>query len=91
MAQQARSNDIYVFTLGLGSALTEQSGKTGWQERGEYLLYRMANDPAMQDNSDLASDFDATQKQGVYCYAVDEDALGPCFDKMLDVIVRLTL
>ncbi|GEA49808.1 hypothetical protein VIN01S_06120 [Vibrio inusitatus NBRC 102082] len=97
MASTARSNNIFVFTLGLGDALQEESGKDD-DERGEYLLYRMANDPAMltatfpgESGTPLAADFDPDQKQGVYCFAETEDDLGPCFDKMLEVIIRLTL
>ncbi|GEA59051.1 vWA domain-containing protein [Vibrio comitans] len=97
MASTARSNNIFVFTLGLGDALQEESGKNN-DERGEYLLYRMANDPAMltatfpgETGTPLAADFEPDQNQGVYCFAETEDDLGPCFDKMLEVIIRLTL
>ncbi|USD31235.1 MULTISPECIES: vWA domain-containing protein [Vibrio] len=89
IATAARDEDIYVFTLGLGSSLTSSTGPDN--EQGEDLLMRMANDPKMLDDTDLAADFRADQLQGVYCHAVDEEALGPCFDEMLDVIIRLTL
>lgn len=89
MAEKARQEDIYVFTLGLGSSLTSFSGPD--MEKGEDLLLRMANDPSMLSRPSLSSDFKPTQLQGVYCHAVDEEALGPCFDQMLDVIIRLTL
>lgn len=89
MAEAARNENIIVFTLGLDSALTAASGPDN--EEGQDLLMRMANDPAMLDDPDLAGDFQAGQLQGVYCHAIDEDALGPCFDEMLDVIIRLTL
>lgn len=89
MAEAARKEDIYVFTLGLGSSLTSAAGPD--DEIGEDLLLRMANDPKMLDDSDLAGDYHADQLEGVYCHAVDEDALGPCFDEMLNVIIRLTL
>lgn len=89
IATAARGEDIYVFTLGLGSSLTSSTGPDN--EQGEDLLMRMANDPRMLDDADLAGDFRADQLQGVYCHAVDEEALGPCFDEMLDVIIRLTL
>ncbi|CAM2969539.1 vWA domain-containing protein [Vibrio rarus] len=101
MAASARQQGIYVFTLGLGSALQETSGLTvshpdpsnssTAKEKGEYLLYRMANDPAMQNIDWLATEYRPDEQQGVYCYAETEDDLGPCFDKMLDVIIRLTL
>ncbi|OBT13869.1 hypothetical protein A9264_01640 [Vibrio sp. UCD-FRSSP16_10] len=82
IAHAAREDGIYVFTLGLGSQLQSQQGV----ETGEELLYRMANDPNMS-----SSDFDEDQPQGLYCYAEYEEDLGPCFDKMLDVIIRLTM
>lgn len=89
MAEKARQEDIYVFTLGLGSSLTRNSGPDG--EKGEDLLLRMANDPKMLSKPSLSGDFKSSQLEGVYCHAVDEDALGPCFDQLLDVIIRLTL
>lgn len=89
MATAARNEDIYVFTLGLGSSLTSSSGPDS--EFGEDLLLRMANSPALLNDPDLSSDFHSDQLQGVYCHAVDEGALGPCFDEMLDVIIRLTM
>ncbi|NOH95860.1 vWA domain-containing protein [Vibrio sp. 99-70-13A1] len=89
MAEAARLEGTYVFTLGLGSSLTSTSGPDS--EYGEDLLLRMANDPAMLDDTDLAGDYKSDQLEGVYCHAVDEQALGPCFDQMLDVIIRLTM
>ncbi len=89
MATAARQENIYVFTLGLGSSLTSSSGPDN--EYGEDLLLRMSNAPRMLEEVNLADDFQADQLQGVYCHAVDEDALGPCFDEMLNVIIRLTL
>ncbi len=89
MAEKARQENIYVFTLGLGSSLTTNSGPDS--EKGEDFLLRMANDPKMKSKPGLAGDFKPSQLEGVYCHAVDEEALGPCFDQMLDVIIRLTL
>ncbi|WP_117235134.1 TadE/TadG family type IV pilus assembly protein [Vibrio maerlii] len=89
MAEAARIADIYVFTLGLGSALTDTSGPDA--EKGEDLLLRMANSPKLLDDNTLKDDYKSNQLNGVYCHAVDEDALGPCFDEMLDVIIRLTM
>ncbi|KJY82970.1 von Willebrand factor type A [Vibrio galatheae] len=89
MAEAARNEGIYVFTLGLGSALTSAAGPDN--ELGEDLLLRMANDPKLLDDADLADDYHADQLEGVYCHAEDEQALGPCFDEMLNVIIRLTL
>lgn len=89
MATAARAEGIYVFTLGLGSSLTSGAGPDN--EIGEDMLLRMANDPRLLDDSDLAGDYRSDQLEGVYCHAVDEEALGPCFDEMLNVIIRLTL
>ncbi|MCZ8500354.1 VWA domain-containing protein [Vibrio lentus] len=89
IAEAARGEDIYVFTLGLGSSLTSATGPDS--EFGEDLLLRMANSSALLDDPDLSADYDPAQLEGVYCHAIDEEALGPCFDEMLDVIIRLTL
>ncbi|GAA4887245.1 vWA domain-containing protein [Ferrimonas pelagia] len=89
IAEQARKEGIYVLTLGLGSRLTEGTGPDN--ERGEDLLVRMANDPSMLNDSDLADDFKPDQLQGIYCHAVNIDALAPCFEEMLEVIIRLTI
>lgn len=89
MAELARKEGIYVFTLGLGSRLQQQSGPDS--EYGEDMLMRMANDTIMLDDTSLSADFQADQIEGVYCHAVDEDALAPCFGEMLEVIIKLTL
>lgn len=89
MAEFARQNNIIVLTLGLGSRLQEQTGPDN--ERGEDMLLRMANDPKMLTIPALAGDFKPNQLQGVYCHAINEDALGPCFEEMLKVIIRLTI
>jgi Flp pilus assembly protein TadG len=89
MAEYARQNGIFVLTLGLGSRLTQPTGPD--RERGEEMLMRMANDPRMVDIPALASDFRPDQPQGIYCHAVDKDALAPCFADMMAVIIRLTL
>ncbi|WP_375748866.1 VWA domain-containing protein [Vibrio sp. HN007] len=89
MAEAARKEDIYVFTLGLGSSLQTTTGPD--YEIGEEMLLRMANDPSMLNNGQVAGDFKSDQLQGLYCHAVNEYALGPCFDQMLDIIIRLTL
>ncbi|MCK4788300.1 MAG: hypothetical protein KAV87_31450, partial [Desulfobacteraceae bacterium] len=82
MAKEARSEGIYVYTLGLGFRLTQGSGPNN--EPGEVILLRMAND----ENADIRFD---DEPQGVYCYAEDDDALGPCFNKIVQAIIRLTI
>ena len=89
MAEYARQNGIFVFTLGLGSALTEPKGPDG--DLGEDMLLRMANDPSMENLPALQADFRVNQPQGLYCHAVDEDALGPCFDEIVSTIIRLSV
>lgn len=82
MAKEARSDGIYVYTLGLGYRLQNGSGPN--DEPGEVILLRMAND----ENADIRFD---DEPQGVYCYAADDDALGPCFNKIVEAIIRLTI
>lgn len=89
MAEYARQRGIYVLTLGLGSRLTDATGPDN--EQGEDMLIRMANDPRMLDDPSLAGDYKPNEPQGVYCHAVDENALAPCFEEMLEVIIRLTI
>lgn len=89
MAEYARKKGIFVLTLGLGASLNQQKGPD--RERGDEMLMRMANDPRMLNNPSLATDFKADQPQGVYCHAIDEYALAPCFAEMLAIIIRLTI
>jgi len=89
MAELARKEGVYVFTLGLGSRLQEQSGPDS--EYGEDMLMRMSNTSKMLNDASLSSDYEADQLEGVYCHAIDEDALAPCFGEMLEVIIKLTL
>lgn len=98
MAYAARADDIYIFTLGLGSSLTYSMDINGSNVgTGEDMLYRMANDTRMSSANGYDAQlypqlhFQADQTQGLYCYAEDERDLGPCFDKILDFITRLTL
>ncbi|GAD89603.1 hypothetical protein VHA01S_023_00170 [Vibrio halioticoli NBRC 102217] len=98
MAYAARADDIYIFTLGLGSSLTSSMDINGSNVgTGEDMLYRMANDARMGGANGYDAllypqlHFQANQTQGLYCYAEDERDLGPCFDKILDFITRLTL
>jgi len=82
MAKKARQQGIFVYTLGLGYRLTQGSGPDN--EVGEDILLRMANDSR-------ADTYNSSEPQGVYCYAADDDALGPCFNKIVDEIIRLTI
>ncbi len=88
MAYAAREDGIYVYTLGLGSSLTAGEGPD--YEQGEDMLKLMANDSDILNDSILDDYFVSDQPQGVYCYAVDEQALGPCFNEIVEEIIRLT-
>lgn len=81
MARLARQNGIYVFTLGLGSHLTEATGSDG--EHGDAVLKRMANDPS-------ADTYSSSELQGLYCYAADTSELQACYDAIASMIFRLT-
>lgn len=85
MAKAARKAGKYVYTLGLGSLVVDPTGPD--RERGEELLMRMANDP----RADTYEPDPEQETQGIYCYAVDEDALGPCYEKILEAIIRLSI
>lgn len=85
MAEKSRSEHIYVFTLGLGDALTYAAGPDG--EKGEDILKCMAN---VADAPARCVQSGATQPIGTYCHAADENELKPCFDKLASAILRIT-
>lgn len=92
LANTARSQDIRVYTIGLGNALNTletsfsggNCGYTPANERGSTILKRLAN----------ASDSDSpnsSQPQGLYCFAATESDLNRCFSTIASEILRLTL
>jgi Flp pilus assembly protein TadG len=85
MAAKARSEGIYVFTLGLGFRLTEPTGPD--KEPGDVVLKCMANTADAQPGCVAAG---AGQPVGIYCHAVDANALKPCFEKLASAILRIT-
>ena len=85
MAAKARSEGIYVFTLGLGGQLTTGTGPDG--ERGDVVLKCMANTADALPSCVAAG---AGQPVGIYCHAVDENGLKPCFEKLASAILRIT-
>jgi Flp pilus assembly protein TadG len=85
MAAKARSEGIYVFTLGLGGQLTTGTEPDG--ERGDVVLKCMANTADAQPSCVAAG---AGQPVGIYCHAVDANALKPCFEKLASAILRIT-
>ncbi|USX15542.1 VWA domain-containing protein [Oxalobacteraceae bacterium OTU3CAMAD1] len=83
MAAKSRDEGIFVFTLGLGSALKAGSGADG--EKGEDTLKCMAN------STDAPSRcFNAAKPVGVYCYAATQADLTPCFSKLASAILRIS-
>ncbi|ART83643.1 hypothetical protein CBP31_14220 [Oceanisphaera profunda] len=86
MAERAREQGIFVFTLGLGSLLTQKTGPENIRkerEVSEKMLLRMANDPR-------SADFNVVQPEGIYCYAATEQSLGPCFEEIRKAVIRLS-
>jgi Flp pilus assembly protein TadG len=83
MAAKSRDENIFVFTLGLGSALKAGSGADG--EKGEDTLKCMAN------STDAPSRcFNAAKPIGVYCHAATQADLTPCFSKLASAILRIS-
>lgn len=83
MARKSQDEGIYVFTLGLGSALKSGTGPDG--EKGEDVLKCMAN------STDAPSRcFNAANPVGLYCYAATTSDLTPCFSKLASAIMRIS-
>jgi hypothetical protein len=83
IALKARTEGVYVYTLGLGDLLRQSAGPDG--ELGENLLKCMANTadaPARCYNPNLPV--------GMYCWAADISALKSCFADIASEILRLT-
>ncbi|UUZ75852.1 hypothetical protein LP414_30565 [Polaromonas sp. P1(28)-13] len=74
-----------MFTLGLGGQLTTGTGPDG--ERGDVVLKCMANTADALPSCVAAG---AGQPVGIYCHAVDENGLKPCFEKLASAILRIT-
>lgn len=85
MAAKARSEGIYVLTLGLGSQLTTKTGPD--KESGDGILKCMANTADAKPSCVAAG---AGQPVGIYCQALDANALKPCFDKIASSILRIS-
>jgi Flp pilus assembly protein TadG len=83
MAVKARSEGIYVYTLGLGSHATDLTGPDN--ESGETLLKCMAN-----TTDATCASRNPGQPVGAYCWAANIDDLAPCFAKLASAIMRIT-
>lgn len=81
VASKARDEDIYVFSLGLGSGLTSGSGPDS--EKGEDLLKNIANTPDSKT-------YNPAKPVGVYCYAATATDLNPCFSRLASAILRIS-
>ncbi|PUA17742.1 VWA domain-containing protein [Glaciimonas sp. PCH181] len=86
MATKSRAEGIFVFTLGLGTELINANGPPP-SDKGEDILKCMANTGDALPRCVTAG---AGQPVGIYCHAVDENALAPCFDKLASAILRIT-
>lgn len=95
VANTARGQGVRIYTIGLGDALETlepsfSSGNCGYpsgstsRERGSVILKRLAN----AADSDA---FNASQPQGLYCWAQQASALDRCFSTIASEILRLTL
>ncbi|CAM2141649.1 Flp pilus assembly protein TadG [Pararobbsia alpina] len=81
MAEQARLEGTYVFTLGYGPYLTQATGPDN--EPGANVLKCMANTA----DSDC---YKPSEPVGVYCYAATTADLKPCFSQIASQILRIT-
>jgi hypothetical protein len=88
IANDARTSDIRIYTIGLGNALNTLEisfcSYTVSNESGASILRRVAN----------AADSDAlnvNQPRGLYCYAADASELNRCFSSIASEILRLTI
>ncbi|MGF6757029.1 vWA domain-containing protein [Paraburkholderia sp. GAS42] len=82
MAENARANKIFVFTLGLGLQLTRPAGPD--KEFGEDVLKCMANTPDAP-----ARCYNSQQPVGVYCHAATAADLKPCYSQLASAILRI--
>jgi hypothetical protein len=87
VANTARSQDIYVYTIGLGDPLNNLEVTFcgyGMNELGASILRRLANSP----DSDRLN---TAQPRGLYCFAATPSDLERCFSTIASEILRLVL
>lgn len=88
IANDARTSDIRIYTIGLGNALNTLEinfcGYNTASEQGSTLLKRVAN-TADADRQNAA------QPRGLYCHAASASELGRCFSSIASEILRLTI
>ena len=83
MANKARSEGIYVLTLGLGAGLKVQSKYD--PETGEDVLKCLANVANGPSRC-----YNPNQPVGMYCYAATTADLTPCFSRLASAILRIS-
>lgn len=83
MANKARSEGIFVLTLGLGADLKKQSKYD--VETGEDVLKCLAN---VADGPSRC--YKPSQPVGMYCYAATTADLTPCFSRLASAILRIS-
>jgi len=84
VAAKARDEGIFVFTLGLGTALKNRLD-TETTDTGESILKCMAN---VADGPKGC--YKPAQPVGMYCYAATEADLTPCFSRLASAILRIS-
>lgn len=83
VADSARSQNIVVFTLGMGAALKTTGSFDS--DTGEMILKCMANTADAPKRCQKPE-----QPIGMYCYAATEADLTPCFSRLASAILRIT-
>jgi Flp pilus assembly protein TadG len=83
LANYARSQNIYVYTIGRGAELLTPQGANN--EIGEDILKCMANTP-----DSLKRCYNPAQPVGVYCRALTTADITPCFTKLASEILRIS-
>ncbi len=86
VADMARSQDIHVYTLGLGGALNSLEinfCSYGTSEYGANILRRLANERGVDT-------YNGNQPSGIYAYAADASQLDEAFNAVASYILRLT-
>lgn len=82
MAQQFRSQGIYIFTLGFnGQNHLTDPGPNG--EKGADILKRMANDPG-------SSTYNPNSRVGMYCQAANMTEVQACYQAIASRLSKLT-
>jgi Mg-chelatase subunit ChlD len=88
LAARARSEGIYVFTIGLGPLLRQLGGpELSPDDTGENIMKCMANTSDALPRCRAAG---AGQPTGIYCHARSANDLQPCFANMRAEILRIT-